>query len=120
MSLSLTGPDSLQAVTVDSVGSDHVILSWDVSAFMQMTPHSYNVTICTDTCNMLIYPYTNGSVLMNINISNLMSATEYFIEISTFVVRSGGNMTLQSDPTTLQVRTGRKDLKVTYAPQPQD
>lgn len=112
------GPVSLQSVTVDSMGSDHVILSWNISAFMQMTSHSYNVTTCTevrDTCDTHFYPYTDGSVFMNINISNLTSATDYFIEISTFVVRpdsvTGGNMTLQSNPTALQVRTGRKGIK---------
>lgn len=103
------GPDSLQSMTVDSVDSDHLILSWNVSAFLQMTPHSYNVTTCTNICDTLFYPYTAGSVSMTINISNLTPATAYFIEISAFVVRpdsiTGGNMTLQSNPTALQVRT---------------
>lgn len=109
-----TGPLSPQPVSVDSVGNNHVILSWNVSAFMQMTPHSYNVTTCTNTCDTLFYPYTDGSALMNINISNLSSATESFIEISALVVRpdsvTGGNVTLRSKPTALRVRTGRKDL----------
>lgn len=103
------GPVSPQPVTVDSVGSDHVILSWNVSAFMQMTPHRYNVTTCTNTCKTLLFPYADGSAFMNINISDLTSATEHFIEISALVVRpegvTGGNMTLQSNPTALQVKT---------------
>ncbi|XP_070759906.1 uncharacterized protein [Enoplosus armatus] len=94
------GPES-PPVTVDSVGSDHVVLSWNVSAFMQMTPHSYNVTTCTNTCDTLFCTYTDGSAFMNINISNLTSATEYFIEISAFVVRpdgvTGGKIILQMD-----------------------
>ncbi|XP_044051412.1 uncharacterized protein LOC122875865 isoform X2 [Siniperca chuatsi] len=103
------GPVSPQPVMVDSVGSDHVILSWNISAFMQMTPHSYNVTACTNTCYTLFYPYTDGSAFMNINISNLTSATEYFIEISAFVDQpdsvTGGKLILQSNPTALQVKT---------------
>lgn len=112
-SLPLTGPVSPQPVSVDSVGSDNVSLSWNVSAFMQMTPHSYNVTTCSNTCDTLFYPYTDGSAF-NINISNLTSATEYLIEISALVVRpdgvTGGKMILQSNATALQVKTGRKDL----------
>lgn len=103
------GPVSPQPVRVDSVGSDRVILSWNVSAFMQMTPHYYNVTTCTNTCESLLVPYTNGSGFMNISISNLTSATEYFIEILAFIVRpdsvTDGNVTLQSHPTALQVKT---------------
>nr|XP_046241298.1 uncharacterized protein LOC124057281 isoform X2 [Scatophagus argus] len=103
------GPVSPQPVTVESVGSDHVTLSWKVSAFMQTTPHTYNVTTCTNTCDTLCYPHTEGSTFMNVNISNLTSATEYSIEISAFVVRpdsvTDGNMTLRSNPTDLQVRT---------------
>lgn len=113
-SLSLTGPVSPQPVTVDSVGSDHVILSWNVPALMRMTPHSYNVTTCANTCDTLLYPYTNGSDFTRISISNLTSGSEYFIEISAFVVRpgsvAGGEMILQSNPTVLQVKTGKKDL----------
>lgn len=101
---------------IDSVGSGHVTLSWNVSAFMQMIPHSYNVTTCTNTCETLFYPYTDGSVFMNISISNLTSATEYFMEISAFVVRpdsfTGGNTTLQSYPTALHVQTGNKYIDV--------
>ncbi|KAG8011847.1 Granzyme A, partial [Nibea albiflora] len=104
------GPVSPQTVMIDSVGSGHVTLSWNVSAFMQTIPHSYNVTTCTNTCEMLFYPYTDGSVSMNISISNLTSATEYFMEISAFVVRpdsfTGRNTTLQSNPTALHVQTG--------------
>ncbi|TKS78376.1 Granzyme A [Collichthys lucidus] len=103
------GPVSPQPVMIDSVGSGHVTLSWNVSAFMQTIPHSYNVTTCTNTCETLFYPYTDGSVFMNISISNLTSATEYFMEISAFVVRpdsfTGGNTTLQSYPTALHVQT---------------
>ncbi|XP_070821492.1 uncharacterized protein [Chaetodon trifascialis] len=104
------GPVSPQPVSVDSVDPDHVILSWNVSAFMQMTAHSYNVTTCTNTCNTLLYPNTDGSAFMNINISNLTSATEYFIEVSALVVRpdsvTGRNVTLQSNPTALRVKAG--------------
>ncbi|XP_042344625.1 uncharacterized protein LOC121944794 [Plectropomus leopardus] len=103
------GPVSPESVTVDSVGSNQVILTWNVSAFMQMTPHRYNVTTCTNTCESLLVPYTDGSAFVNITISNLTAATEYFIEISAFVVRpdsvTGGNMTLQSHPTAFQVKT---------------
>lgn len=118
LSVSLTGPVSPQSVTVDSVGSDHVNLSWNVSAFMQMTPHSYNVTTCTNTCGMLLYPYLNGSTFVNISISNLTSATEYFIQIAAFVVRpdnsTGEKIILQSNPATLQVKTGRIDINVLF------
>lgn len=103
------GPVSPQSVTVDSVGSSHVNLSWNVSAFMQMTPHSYNVTICSSTCQTLIQQNTNGSAFMNVSISNLTSATKHFIEVSAFVVRpdsaTGGNVILQNKPTTVQVKT---------------
>ncbi|XP_023144404.2 uncharacterized protein LOC111580756 [Amphiprion ocellaris] len=103
------GPVSPQSVTVDSVGSCHVNLSWNVSAFMQMTPHSYNVTICSSTCHTLLQNNTNGSAFMNVNISNLTSATDHFIEVSAFIVRSdsstGGIVILQNKPTTVQVKT---------------
>ncbi|XP_028271036.1 uncharacterized protein LOC114442003 [Parambassis ranga] len=103
------GPISPQSVAVDSVGEQHVSLSWNVSAFMQMTPHSYNVTVCSSTCRSLLYTYTGDSALMHINISNLTSATEYFIQVSTFVVRpdgvSSGKRTLQSKPLILKVKT---------------
>lgn len=59
---------------------------------------------------------------MNINISNLTSSTEYFIEISAFVIRpdivTGERIILQSDYTALQIKTGGKDLSlcvVTFA-----
>ena len=85
---------------------------------MQTTPHRYNVTTCADTCDTLLFPYTDGSAFMTVNISNLTSATEYFIEISAVVVRpdgvTGENMTLHSDPTALQVKTGRKDFNLIY------
>lgn len=113
---SFTGPLSPQPVTIDLVGTDQLNLSWNVSAFMQMTPHSYNVTICTSTCDTLLHSYTNGSALMNVNISSLNSATEYFISVAAVVVRpdsvTGGETILQSDPTALLVRTGRMDSVV--------
>lgn len=103
------GPVSPQSVTVDSVGSSHVTLSWNVSAFMQMTPHSYNVTICSDTCQTHLHQNTNGSAFMSINIFNLTSATEHVIEVSAFIVRpdssTGGDVILQNKPTTVQVKT---------------
>lgn len=103
-------------MTLDSVSSDQVSLSWNVSALMQTTPHRYNVTTCTDTCDTLLFPYTEGSAFLTVNISNLTAATEYFIEISSVVVRpdsvSGENVTLHSDPTAVQVKTGRKDFNV--------
>lgn len=110
------GPAAPQQVTADSVGSRHVILSWNVSAFMQMTPHSYNVTMCSHTCDTLFYHYTDGSGFMKISISNLTSATDYFMEISAFLVRPDnvtcGNMILQSKPMALQVRTADRGDKV--------
>ncbi|XP_040898450.1 uncharacterized protein LOC121184694 isoform X2 [Toxotes jaculatrix] len=102
------GPVSPQQVMVDSVGADQLNLSWNLSAFMQMTPHSYNVTTCTSTCDTHFYSSTNGSTFMNISISNLTSTTKYFIKIVAFVFRpdsvTGGNTLLQSDPITLQVK----------------
>ncbi|XP_022620975.1 uncharacterized protein LOC111236501 [Seriola dumerili] len=103
------GPVSPQPVAVDSVSTDQLNLSWNVSAFMQMTPHGYNVTACNSTCDTLLYSYTGGSASMSINISNLTSATEYFIKIAAFVVRpdsvTSGKMIFQSNPTALQVKT---------------
>lgn len=103
---------------MDSVGSDHLILSWNISTFMQTTPHSYNVTTCTDKCDTLVYPYTNGSASMSVNVSKLTTASEYFIEISAFVYRpdsvTGRDMMLQSKPTALQVKPGRKNSAVTF------
>lgn len=117
-SLPLTGPVSPQAVTVDPVGSDHLILSWNISTFMQTTPHSYNVTTCTNKCDTLVYTYTDGSASMSVNVSKLTSASEYFIEISAFVHRpdrvTGRDMTLRSKPTFLQVKPGRKNSAVTF------
>ncbi|XP_030272579.1 uncharacterized protein LOC115581547 isoform X2 [Sparus aurata] len=102
------GPVSPQAVTVDPVGSDHLILSWNISTFMQTTPHSYNVTTCINKCDTLVYTYTDGSASMSVNVSKLTSASEYFIEISAFVHRpdrvTGRDMTLRSKPTFLQVK----------------
>lgn len=103
-------------MAVGSVGEQHVSLSWNVSAFMQMTPHSYNVTVCSNACRSILYSYTVNSTLMHINISNLTSATEYFIQVSAFVVRpdvvSGGKRTLRSKPLTLKVKTGKKDFSL--------
>lgn len=103
------GPVSPQSVTVDSVGADHVKLSWNVSSFMQMTPHSYNVTTCTRSCETRLHSYTAGSTLMTIHISNLSSATKYFIQVSAVVIRpdnkTGRKMILQNAPTTLRVKT---------------
>lgn len=108
----LTGPVSPQSVTVDSVGDDHVNISWTVSAFMLMTPHSYNVTICAQKYETFLYSHTDGSSAMNISISNLTSVTQYFIEISAFVVRpnnlTGRNVILQNDPATLEFITGEE------------
>lgn len=113
-SVALTGPASPQPVTVDSVGSDHVNLSWNVSAVMRMTTHSYNVMTCADTCDTLLYPYLNGSTSMSISIPNLTSATEYSIHITAVVDRpdnsTGGKTILQSNAATLQFTTGRIDL----------
>ncbi|XP_034547397.1 uncharacterized protein LOC117818567 [Notolabrus celidotus] len=103
------GPIPPQSVGVDAVSSGAVVLSWNVSASMRMTPHSYNVTICTNTCDTHVYHYTNGSTLMTIIITNLTSDSEFFIEISAFVVRpdynTGGDIILQSYPTALKVKT---------------
>ncbi|XP_071388771.1 uncharacterized protein [Centroberyx affinis] len=103
------GPVSPQEVRVDSVGPDHMILTWDVSAFMQMIPHSYNVTTCSTVCNSFLHPYTNGSTSSTVNISNLTSGTEYFIDIAAVVVRpdsvTRGSVSRQSNLTALQVRT---------------
>lgn len=117
-SFPLTGPVSPQAVTVDSVGSDHLILSWNISTLMRTTPHSYNVTTCTNKCDTLVYPYSDGSASMSISVSNLTSASEYFIEISAFVHRpdsvTGRDVTLRSKPTALHVKPGREDTRVIY------
>lgn len=100
------GPVSPQPVNVDSVSSSGLVLSWNISAFMQMTPHSYKVEICADTCEALIYPYTNSSTVMTINISNLTSGTEFFINVSAFVMNdTGRDVILQSLPSALRVKT---------------
>ncbi|XP_029915550.1 uncharacterized protein LOC115364979 [Myripristis murdjan] len=103
------GPVSPQEVTVDSVGTDHVTLTWNVSAFMQMTPHSYTVTACTTICDTFFYPYTPGSTSTTISISNLTSGTELFIGVAASVVRpdnmTGENVTHQSGFTTVKVKT---------------
>lgn len=98
---------------MDSVSSsDHVVLSWRITAFMQMTPHTYNVTRCSDTCETLLIPYDDngGAALMNVSISGLSLATPTSIQISSSVVRTdsltGRNTTLQSRPVVLQVRAG--------------
>lgn len=113
-----TGPHSPQSVTVDSVGAEHVNLSWNISAFMQTTPHSYNVTICDSRCETVLYSCTNGSAAMSISISHLTSGTKYFLHISAFVVRpdsvTGGNIILQSNPTTVDVKTGKEVLLVYF------
>ncbi|XP_029961213.1 uncharacterized protein LOC115398538 [Salarias fasciatus] len=104
------GPVSPQSVTVSSVGAHRLNLSWNVSSFMQMTPHGYNLTVCTNTCETLLYSYPGGSALMNIDVSNLTSCTEYSVAIAAFVVRpdsrTGEEIILQDEPTTLQVKTG--------------
>lgn len=109
--VTLTGPVSPQSVTVDSLDDDHVNISWPVSSFMLMTPHSYNVTMCAQKCKTFFYSHANGSSAMNISISNLTSVTQYLVEISAFVVRpnslTGRNAILQNDPATLQITTGR-------------
>lgn len=113
-----TGSGSPQSLAADSVGTDQLNLSWSVSAFMQMTPHSYNVTTCASSCATLLYSYTNGSAFMNVSIGNLTSATEYSIRIAAFVVRrdsvTGGRTTLQSNPTDLQVKTGRRVINAFF------
>ncbi|KAF7665449.1 hypothetical protein LDENG_00143180 [Lucifuga dentata] len=103
------GPVSPQPVQVDSVGTDHVILSWNVSVFMQMISHSYIVTTCTHTCDMLLYPYIKASTFVSITIPNLTLSTEYSISVASFVVRpdsaTGESVICQSDPAALQVKT---------------
>lgn len=103
------GPVSPGSISVTSVGANHLSLSWNVSAFMQMTPHDYNVTVCTSECETLLYSQTNASALGEILISNLTSATKYFVSVAAFVVRldhlTGREKILQNDPTTLEIRT---------------
>lgn len=104
------GPVSPPSVTVNSVRAHDVNLGWNVSSVMQMTPHTYNVTICTNACESRLYSHPGGSALMNIDISNLTSCTEYSVAIAAFVVRpdnrTGKEIILQDDPTTLKVKTG--------------
>ncbi|XP_060927079.1 uncharacterized protein LOC133001502 isoform X3 [Limanda limanda] len=103
------GPVAPQTVNAASVGNGQLNLSWNISAFMQMTPHSYNVTTCTSTCDTVLYSYTDGSAFMSVKISNLTSAPVTFIQVAAFVVRpdavTGGERILQSDPTTLHFKT---------------
>lgn len=85
---------------------------------MQMTPHSYNVTICkASTCDTLLHNYYGGSA-MNISISNLISDTQYSVTIAAVIDRpdsvTGDKTTLQSYPTALQVNTGRRGWKVIH------
>ncbi|XP_075889476.1 uncharacterized protein LOC142893097 isoform X1 [Nelusetta ayraudi] len=105
------GPLPPHQVTMDSVsGADRVVLSWRIAAFMQMTPHTYNVTRCSDTCETLLFPYDGGggAASMNVSISGLSLATPTSIQISSSVVRTdsltGRNTTLQSRPIVFQVR----------------
>ncbi|KAM6930884.1 uncharacterized protein FYW49_002800 [Xenentodon cancila] len=106
------GPVSPQTVTMDSVGDDYVNISWTVSTFMLMTPHNYNVTICSHKGETLLYSYTAGSSVTSISISNLTPLTDYIIKISAFVFRPNSlireNVTLQNNSATLQVKTGSK------------
>lgn len=94
-------------MSADSVGADHVTLSWNVSALMQTTPHGYNVMVNGRTHLTVL---ANHSASVNINIGNLTSATEHVIEIYAFVSRhdhvTGELRVLQSNLTTLQVKTG--------------
>ncbi|XP_024860902.1 uncharacterized protein LOC112450392 [Kryptolebias marmoratus] len=110
------GPVSPQSVTVDSVSSSHVILRWNISAFMQMTPHSYNITICHCDCKTFFYYYNSSSSFMSVNIFNLTAATEYFIQISAVVVPlksvSNGKTILQDNPAIVQVKTDSKPRKI--------
>ena len=54
---------------------------------------------------------------MSVNISSLTSAPETFIHVAALVVRpdavTGGERILQSDPTTLHFKPGRKDFVYT-------
>ncbi|XP_041856247.1 uncharacterized protein LOC121649462 [Melanotaenia boesemani] len=110
------GPVSPPSVKVGLVGTDFMNLSWNVSAVMLMTSHSYNVTICYCVCETLLYPYTSGSSLMSISISNLTSATKYFIQISAVVVRlnnvTGIKTILQDNPATLLIKTAKFNSQV--------
>ncbi|XP_062237490.1 uncharacterized protein LOC133938661 isoform X2 [Platichthys flesus] len=103
------GPVAPQTVKAASVGNGQLNLSWNISAFMQMTPHHYNVTMCTSTCDTVLYSYTGRSAFMSVNISSLTSAPETFIQVAAFLVRpdavTGGERILQSDPTTLHYET---------------
>ncbi|CAG5924876.1 unnamed protein product, partial [Menidia menidia] len=104
------GPVTPQSVTVESVGVDHVALSWNVSAVMLQIPHSYDVTIRQSTGDThLLYPFANNSSVIRIRISDLTLTAEYFIQISAVVVRpdsvTGGNRTLRDNPVTLHIKT---------------
>lgn len=102
------GPMSPQTVSVVS-GSEYVILTWNISAFMQTTSHSYKVTRCSSTCDTIFYNCTKGSASISIHISNLTSATDYSFEISASVSRpdndTGGKRILQGAPTTFLLKT---------------
>lgn len=85
-----------------------VSLSWNVSAFMQMTPHSYTVKACSSECNTSIYHFSRGTSTVTVHISNITN-NNYTFEITASVSRPDNNTgrihVLQSSPTTLQIQT---------------
>lgn len=103
------GPVAPQDVSWVSC-SNCVSLSWNVSAFMQMTSHSYTVTACASECIPFHYRFSRGASSITVHISNLTSATNYTFEISASVTRpdhaTGRTHILQSSPTTLHIQTG--------------
>ncbi|CAN9512986.1 unnamed protein product [Ophioblennius macclurei] len=104
------GPVSPQSVAVSSVRANNLILSWNVSNVMQTTPHGYEVTLCSSTCETLIFSHAGDSVPMTVDIANLTSGTEYSVAVAAFVVRiddrTGEERILRDDPTALHIKTG--------------
>ncbi|KAK0147619.1 hypothetical protein N1851_012897 [Merluccius polli] len=110
------GPVGPQKASLESVGCDHVTLTWNVSASMRDVDHAYSVTMCGATCDTFLYDYTTGinRTSITINLSNLTSSSSYLMNITATVTRpdaaTGKSTTLQSSTMTMSMTTATSGM----------
>ncbi|KAK0153581.1 hypothetical protein N1851_004647 [Merluccius polli] len=110
--VNLRGPVGPQKASLESVGCDHVTLTWNVSASMRSVDHAYSVTMCGTTCDTFLVYYTGiNHTSITINLFNLTSSSSYVMNITATVTRpdaaTGKSTTLQSSTLTMPITTDR-------------
>ncbi|KAK0153577.1 hypothetical protein N1851_004643 [Merluccius polli] len=115
------GPVGPQKASLESVGCDHVTVTWNVSASMRSVDHAYSVTMCGTTCDTFPVYYNHTDInhtSITINLPNLTSSSSYVMNITATVTRpdaaTGKSTTLQSSTLTMPITTGRHYRRITY------